>query len=243
MKKNLRFAGVALVVGTLVLGTFGCQGKKEESQQVAKADLPPAKSFLDLPLANKLPPTTYGYFFWDMERDAAKQYAKQVEGVYGADFSWKKMLTQYITAGADTANTALPGAQSPDQAQAQNNAKQQIADSGILDIVDWLDQNGFLPFTPGRDTLVTQGVLFFEMKDDIPLPGIGVYMNTKSGVDVSKKIAEFRQVLGSKGLTTEDVKDGADAAFALNIDAAQQGGATGAQVSEKPAAGLKVYVG
>ncbi|MCI5066642.1 hypothetical protein MRY87_13050 [bacterium] len=247
---TLRTAALFLLILTCAIALAlisGCKGGNEGNTASSQGDgllarvkdvVSPPTDFLDLPLAEKLPPTTYGFFAWDAERPSAKQYIRFAESLAvgttpGEPFSlraWADKLlssveasdpapshpvpSQTVPEGSLDQTNSHPAATSPKTTRSPATRRDPIV-RPLLQLVVWLSENELVPFVPNQKSILTQGVAFVELKDDLPLPGFGAYLRAKDASTLQKRLESFQQYLKEKGHTVQPVPGKYATAFRL----------------------------
>ncbi|MCB0319889.1 MAG: hypothetical protein KDD60_03125 [Bdellovibrionales bacterium] len=195
-----------LLVPLLVL--TGCQRKSSETSTAQKSQQE-SVDFLQGDLASKLPVATYGFVAWDASRPSAGDYLQHLKTL-NSESSLQEIFAKVQATSPESAKEIQP----------------------FMETLEWLVKSGLLPFSASDSQLVSKGIGFLEVKDDLPLPGLGIYMNLKQGSDAAAKLKELRTQLDAQGVTTKDyASPSASYAFAImpKMDASSEKQAPAAQ--------------
>ncbi len=128
-------------------------------------------------ILKKLPASTYGFITWDTSSKAYERFQTSF-----ASMSNQKWFEGLLT----------------DLAEFEKSSTKKITP-----ILQWLAREGFIQLAPNQKNSIARGLAFFEMKQDVPIPAIGLYTEGENNVDLSKKLTSFQSLLKQEGVESK----------------------------------------
>ncbi|MCB0332556.1 MAG: hypothetical protein KDD55_03590, partial [Bdellovibrionales bacterium] len=152
-----------------------------------------SEAVLQSNILKKLPASTYGFLTWDTTTDAYKKFQSSF-----ASASSKAWFDDLLSELAEMEKTS------------QQSQK-------VTPILRWLSNEGFIQLSPGQNNSIARGLLFFEIKQDAPLPALGLYTEGQQGINLSQKLTSFQELLKSEGVSAQGYSSNGVSGFSVAL--------------------------